>query len=117
MMLAGAGFYALEPTVNSFADGVWLVELAPISDPVFLVSTIADVLDMTVDHALEEFKNYPQMLNKLKLLQEVGVTFSRLRIRSVLLEIGNGLVDELESLVLAALVEQLLSQLRADVVL
>lgn len=24
MLLAGAGFYALEPTVHSFADGVWL---------------------------------------------------------------------------------------------
>jgi excinuclease ABC subunit A len=35
--------------------------------------SIADVLDMTVDHAREEFKNHPQMLNKLKLLQEVGL--------------------------------------------
>jgi len=39
--------------------------------------SIADVLDMTVDHALEEFKNYPQMLNKLKLLQEVGLGYVR----------------------------------------
>ncbi len=38
---------------------------------------IADVLDMTVDHALEEFKNYPPMLNKLKLLQEVGLGYIR----------------------------------------
>jgi excinuclease ABC subunit A len=40
--------------------------------------SIADVLDMTVDHALEEFKNYPQMLNKLKLLQEVGLGYVRI---------------------------------------
>jgi excinuclease ABC subunit A len=39
--------------------------------------SIADVLDMTVDHALEEFKNYPPMLNRLKLLQEVGLGYIR----------------------------------------
>ena len=39
--------------------------------------SISDVLDMTVDHALEEFKNYPPMLNKLKLLQEVGLGYIR----------------------------------------
>ncbi len=37
--------------------------------------SIADVLNMTVDHALEEFKNFPPMLNKLKLLQEVGLGY------------------------------------------
>lgn len=40
--------------------------------------SIADVLDMTVDHALEEFKNYPPMLNKLKLLQEVGLGYVKI---------------------------------------
>jgi len=39
--------------------------------------SIADVLDMTVDHALEEVQNYPQMQNKLKLLQEVGLGYVR----------------------------------------
>jgi excinuclease ABC subunit A len=39
--------------------------------------SISNVLDMTVDHALEEFKNYPQMQNKLKLLQEVGLGYVR----------------------------------------
>lgn len=39
--------------------------------------SIADVLDMTVDHALREFENYPQMQNKLKLLQEVGLGYVR----------------------------------------
>jgi excinuclease ABC subunit A len=39
--------------------------------------SIADVLDMTVDHALNEFQNYPQMQNKLKLLQEVGLGYVR----------------------------------------
>jgi excinuclease ABC subunit A len=40
--------------------------------------SISDVLDMTVDHALEEFKNYPPMMNKLKLLQEVGLGYVRI---------------------------------------
>ncbi|RPJ26356.1 MAG: excinuclease ABC subunit UvrA [Chloroflexi bacterium] len=40
--------------------------------------SIADVLDMTVDHALEEFMNYPPMQNKLKLLQEVGLGYVRI---------------------------------------
>jgi len=39
--------------------------------------SISDVLDMTVDHALNEFKNYPPMQNKLKLLQEVGLGYVR----------------------------------------
>ncbi len=39
--------------------------------------SIADVLDMTVDHALAEFKNYPPMHSKLKLLQEVGLGYVR----------------------------------------
>ena len=38
---------------------------------------IADVLDMTVDHALDVFAAFPQMLNKLKLLQEVGLGYVR----------------------------------------
>ncbi|GAB1469798.1 excinuclease ABC subunit UvrA [Chloroflexota bacterium] len=40
--------------------------------------SIADVLDMTVEHALEQFQNFPQMLNKLKLLQEVGLGYVRI---------------------------------------
>lgn len=40
--------------------------------------SISDVLDMTVDHALGEFQNYPQMQNKLKLLQEVGLGYVRI---------------------------------------
>ncbi len=40
--------------------------------------SIADILDMTVDHALTEFQNYPQMQNKLKLLQEVGLGYVRI---------------------------------------
>lgn len=38
---------------------------------------IADVLDMTVDHALEEFSAFPQMVNKLRLLREVGLGYVR----------------------------------------
>jgi excinuclease ABC subunit A len=37
--------------------------------------SIADILDMTVDKAVKEFENYPQMANKLKLLQEVGLGY------------------------------------------
>ena len=40
--------------------------------------SISDVLDMTVDHALEEFANFPPMFNKLKLLQEVGLGYVRI---------------------------------------
>jgi len=40
--------------------------------------SISDVLDMTVDHALGEFKNYPPMQTKLKLLQEVGLGYVRI---------------------------------------
>ena len=40
--------------------------------------SISDILDMTVDHALTEFKNYPPMQSKLKLLQEVGLGYVRI---------------------------------------
>ncbi len=39
---------------------------------------IADVLNMTVDHALAVFAAFPQMVNKLKLLQEVGLGYIRI---------------------------------------
>ena len=39
---------------------------------------IADVLDMTVDHALEIFEAFPGMMNKLKTLQEVGLGYIRI---------------------------------------
>jgi excinuclease ABC subunit A len=37
--------------------------------------SIADILDMTVDQALEKFYAFPHMMNKLKLLQEVGLGY------------------------------------------
>jgi excinuclease ABC subunit A len=40
--------------------------------------SIADVLDMTVDHALGEFSAFPNMLSKLKLLQEVGLGYVKI---------------------------------------
>ncbi len=40
--------------------------------------SIADVLDMTVEHALREFSAFPAMVNKLKLLQEVGLGYIRI---------------------------------------
>jgi excinuclease ABC subunit A len=40
--------------------------------------SIADVLDMTVDQALEQFSAFPHMLNKLTLLQEVGLGYIKI---------------------------------------
>ena len=39
---------------------------------------VADVLDMTVDHALNEFSAMPSMMSKLKLLQEVGLGYIKI---------------------------------------
>ena len=43
----------------------------------FKENSIADVLAMTVDHALGTFGAFPQMVNKLQLLQEVGLGYVR----------------------------------------
>lgn len=40
--------------------------------------SIADVLDMTVDEAVEFFANLPRIYNKLKVLQDVGLGYIRL---------------------------------------
>ena len=40
--------------------------------------SIADVLDMTVEHALGEFSAFPAMMNKLTLLQEVGLGYVKI---------------------------------------
>jgi excinuclease ABC subunit A len=40
--------------------------------------SIADVLDMTVDQALEKFSAFPHMQNKLSLLQEVGLGYIKI---------------------------------------
>jgi predicted ATPase/class 3 adenylate cyclase len=32
--------------LSEFRDGVWLVELAPLADPTFIISTVADVLEL-----------------------------------------------------------------------
>ena len=39
---------------------------------------IAEVLDLTVDHALESFAAFPSMLSRLQTLQEVGLGYVRL---------------------------------------
>lgn len=39
---------------------------------------IADVLDMTVDEAVEYFQNIPRIYNKIKTLQDVGLGYIRL---------------------------------------
>lgn len=40
--------------------------------------SIADVLNMSVDQALEEFAAFPNIVNKLKLLQEVGLGYIKI---------------------------------------
>jgi excinuclease ABC subunit A len=40
--------------------------------------SIADVLDMTVDHALEVFEAFPKMTNRLSTLQDVGLGYIRI---------------------------------------
>ncbi len=44
----------------------------------FKGSSIADVLDMTVDHALGEFSAFPSMMNRLTLLHEVGLGYVKI---------------------------------------
>ncbi len=40
--------------------------------------SIADVLDMTINQAVEFFANIPPILNKIKVLQEIGLGYIRL---------------------------------------
>jgi len=40
--------------------------------------SIADVLDMTINQAVEFFENQPNILNKIKVLQEVGLGYIKL---------------------------------------
>lgn len=40
--------------------------------------TISDVLDMTIDEAVEFFENIPKIYNKLKIIQDVGLGYIRL---------------------------------------
>ncbi len=40
--------------------------------------SISDVLDMTVDHALEVFDAFPAMVNRLQTLQDVGLGYIRI---------------------------------------
>lgn len=44
----------------------------------FKGKSIADVLDMTINRAVEFFENVPQILTKIKVLQEVGLGYIRL---------------------------------------
>lgn len=44
----------------------------------FKGKSIADVLDMTINQAVEFFENVPQILNKIKVLQEVGLGYIKL---------------------------------------
>ena len=44
----------------------------------FRGKSIADVLDMTINQAVEFFQNQPAILNKIKVLQEVGLGYIKL---------------------------------------
>ena len=44
----------------------------------FKGKSIADVLDMTINRAVEFFENVPSILNKIKVLQEVGLGYIKL---------------------------------------
>lgn len=44
----------------------------------FKGKSIADVLDMTINRAVEFFENVPQILNKIKAIQEVGLGYIKL---------------------------------------
>ena len=44
----------------------------------FKGKSIADVLDMTINRAVEFFENVPQSLNKIKVIQEVGLGYIKL---------------------------------------
>ncbi len=44
----------------------------------FKGKSIADVLDMTINQAVEFFENVPSILNKIKVLQEVGLGYIKL---------------------------------------
>ncbi len=44
----------------------------------FKGKSISDVLDMTINRAVEFFENVPQILNKIKVLQEVGLGYIKL---------------------------------------
>ena len=44
----------------------------------FRGKSIADVLDMTINQAVELFQNQPTILNKIKVLQEVGLGYIKL---------------------------------------
>lgn len=44
----------------------------------FKGKSIADVLDMTINQAVEFFKNVPQILQKIKVLQDIGLGYIKL---------------------------------------
>ena len=44
----------------------------------FKGKSIADVLDMTINRAVEFFENVPQILNKIRVLQDVGLGYIKL---------------------------------------
>ena len=57
----------------------------------FKGKSIADVLDMTINRAVEFFENVPNILNKIKVLQDVGLGYIKLGQPSTTLSGGESL--------------------------
>ena len=63
----------------------------------FKGKSIADVLDMTINRAVEFFENVPQILNKIKVLQDVGLGYIKLGQSSTTLSGGESQRVKLET--------------------
>ena len=61
----------------------------------FKGKSIADVLDMTINRAVEFFENVPQILNKIKVLQDVGLGYIKLGQSSTTLSGGESQREKL----------------------
>ena len=61
----------------------------------FKGKSIADVLDMTINRAVEFFENVPQILNKIKVIQDVGLGYIKLGQSSTTLSGGESQREKL----------------------
>ena len=54
--------------ISNFKDGVWLVELAPLADPTYIVSTIASVFNLREAHGVTLMETVTDFLRAKQLL-------------------------------------------------